>query len=360
MRVIPGLLTVTCCVYHLLTCSSADARSVATTPVLGPIPAGSAPRPNAQTSDSWSSIERPPPSLGVTFGVSCKAKKPHFFRKNARADTAQNCGGDAYYVSRHNRKTRQANDGMTTNTSTKISAHPQPYHHEYISLGMAGGLRHWAQGEIDPSAFSRALVLGARQAFEHTTNVTLETHSHLHTPHPKDLMERGYQHVVQGGDKNAGSATALMLVLNRSNGHLETAHLGDTGYVVLRNDHIIFRSHAQTYFDSNHDDDDDDDMGRAAHARAPFHLSLCPSSKMSCGWSASYMFNCDDADVTSFQVQPGDVILIGSHGVLELYEDDRNEEDQHEDEEEDEDEVTSSSSNRPRHIMRVRIHIYFL
>ncbi len=181
-------------------------------------------------------------------------------------DTVETCGEDSFY----------------------ISAQERQRDNQYVSFGIADGVGGWVEeAAIDPSVFSKALCAGAQEAFVKTVD-----------PHPLDLMEESYQDLLTGGDENAGGSTAVFLVLDRLTGRLETANLGDSGYLIIRKHQVMFRSNAQRFGVS-----------------APFQLSLPPSWLKTQG--ATPMFGCNDSFVTSHTVQAGDIIIVGSNGLFD-------------------------------------------
>jgi serine/threonine protein phosphatase PrpC len=216
---------------------------------------------------SSSSAVVPKARVNAQVGVSCKAKHHKRVRTVQVTDTSDSCGGNGFYVSTRER--------VLDST--------------FISFGVADGVH----GEIDTGAeganFSTALCAGAQQAFVRSDD-----------PHPLDVLKQGYEHVVQGGDKNAGGSTALFMVLNRITGHLETANLGDSGYLIIRNGSVLYRSEAQMY-----------------RYNTPFQLTLSSKRHNNDAKRHKSMFGCDDAYVTSHTVRPGDVVIVGSSGLFE-------------------------------------------
>ncbi|KAF0695864.1 Aste57867_13384 [Aphanomyces stellatus] len=200
--------------------------------------------------------------LAIQVGVGCKPKKINRVSKAKNSNTAKNCGEDAYYI---------VGDAAS----------------QYVSFGVADGVGGWQESGVDPSAFSLALVDGAKDSFLRTTSSR---------PLPRQLLEDALVHVKAGGDKNPGGSTAVFLVLDRHSGVLETANLGDSGYLVIRNKAKLFRSVEQTWaFNS------------------PFQLSLYPS------WMANGgdHYLPKDADVTSHTLQHGDIVIVGSDGLFD-------------------------------------------
>ncbi len=211
--------------------------------------------------------------LGVQIGVGCKPKWQQTVRKANSADTVESCGKVSYY----------------------LSAGERVLDTKYISFGVADGMREWTENGsilgsgVYESAFSKALCTGARNAFLKAVH-----------PNPLDLMKKGYEHALEGGDENAGSSTAVVLTLDRLSGRLDSANLGNSGYLIIRSNKVMFRSIAQTY-----------------GLNIPFQLSFFPSSVTNNGTKKDkYMFGCNDSMVTTHTIQPGDVVIVGSSGLF--------------------------------------------
>jgi Stage II sporulation protein E (SpoIIE) len=93
--------------------------------------------------------------------------------------------------------------------------------------------------------------------------------------------------------KKAGSATACVLRLDPTTGELDAANLGDSGFLVIRNGQIVFQSPAlQHFFD------------------CPFQFGAAPEYTP----ATDYV---EDASVFRVPVQPGDVLILATDGVLD-------------------------------------------
>ncbi|RHY85480.1 hypothetical protein DYB35_001935 [Aphanomyces astaci] len=211
------------------------------------------------------SCKRPSRPLSLLVGVGCKPKKLEYVSKAKNSNTAKNCGEDAYYV---------VGDASA---------------HRYASVGVADGVGGWQESGVDPSAFSLALVDGAKESFFRVVSSNDQ-------PHPRAMLEDALVHVKSGGDKNPGGSTAVFLVLDRYSGALETANLGDSGYLVIRNGAKHFRSVEQTWA-----------------FNAPFQLSLYPTWMR--GEGDHYLPK--DAFVTTHTLQHGDIVIVGSDGLFD-------------------------------------------
>ncbi|KAL4538463.1 hypothetical protein Ndes2526B_g03235 [Nannochloris sp. 'desiccata'] len=93
--------------------------------------------------------------------------------------------------------------------------------------------------------------------------------------------------------KKPGSATACVLRLDPSTAELDAANLGDSGFLIIRNGEIFFRSPVlQHFFD------------------CPFQFGAAPEYTP----ATDYV---EDAAVFRVAVQPGDVLILATDGVLD-------------------------------------------
>jgi len=122
-------------------------------------------------------------------------------------DKAYKMGEDAYYISENGRV-----------------------------LAIADGVGGWAELNVDPSLFSRGLMKAV--------GVEVENSSSPHNP-PKDLLGKAYRQIL--GLNIEGSCTACVLTISEDRQHVSAANLGDSGFIVIRKDKIIFRSKEQQH-----------------------------------------------------------------------------------------------------------------
>lgn len=93
--------------------------------------------------------------------------------------------------------------------------------------------------------------------------------------------------------KKPGSATACVLRLDPSTSELDAANLGDSGFLVIRTGEVVFQSPAlQHFFD------------------CPFQFGAAPEYSP----ATDYV---EDAAVFRVVVQPGDVLILATDGVLD-------------------------------------------
>lgn len=104
-------------------------------------------------------------------------------------------------------------------------------HPHDVALGVADGVGSWSQNGVDPALFSQALMYHASQAFERAKEGARDEDAR-----PVRLLSKAYGEVMQEKGVPAGSSTATILTLESETGVLRSANLGDSGFMVLRED----------------------------------------------------------------------------------------------------------------------------
>jgi len=139
-------------------------------------------------------------------------------------------------------------------------------------LGVADGVGGWGDLGVDPALYSRMLMAGAKYIADITP-------SHRD---PQEIMSESFNHAsdVQG------SSTCCILVLEGN--YLKTANLGDSGFMVIRNEKLVFRSKEQQH-----------------SFNFPYQLGTGSSDRPA------------HASCTVLNVQPGDLIIMGTDGLFD-------------------------------------------
>ncbi|KAK3084741.1 hypothetical protein FSP39_018193 [Pinctada imbricata] len=223
-------------------------------------------------------------------------------------------------------------------------------------IGVADGVGGWRNYGVDPSVFPRTLMdvcqrmvlegrfnpsapasmiadgyyellqqksplidLEMRKLLAHWVNflqrfVTMyETWVHHFTPeakqqskqwkHPGAPLPKKAKTVPSAGKVMAsvfwdaeGSSTACIVALHKEERRVYTANLGDSGFLIIRDDEVVHRSTEQQHY-----------------FNTPFQLSVAPPSQEGRVLSDSP----DVAHSTSFGVEEGDIILLGSDGLFD-------------------------------------------
>lgn len=181
-----------------------------------------------------------------------------------------------------------------------------------VVVGMADGVGSWRQKGIDPSRFSRslmkhleAIIMGKSESggIFGRWAVSNGSSSPLNTPPitASDLMKQAFWRLVRGyqngKEQPFGSSTAVIISLNKADGALDTANLGDSGFLLIRDGDIILRSESQQH-----------------RFNAPYQLVLTPEGNAS--------DTCRMAALRSTVVQAGDILLVATDGLWDnLFED---------------------------------------
>lgn len=146
------------------------------------------------------------------------------------------------------------------------------------ALGVADGVGGWGDLGVDPALYSRMLMAGAKYVAD----------SDPSRRDPQDIMAESYNHAAEV----QGSSTCCILVLDGN--LLKAANLGDSGFLVIRNNQIIFRSKEQQH-----------------SFNFPYQLGTGSSDRPA------------HASRVILSVQPGDLIVMGTDGLFDnLYDED--------------------------------------
>jgi len=118
---------------------------------------------------------------------------------------------------------------------------------------------------------------------------------------PQQLMQTAYEAVIANPRIVAGGCTASLAVVDGAGG-METANLGDSGFLILSPGKVAHRSQIQT------------------HAfNTPYQLSKVPAKLQAqnaiFGGSAHFSETPKQADVEKFQLKHGDIVLFATDGV---------------------------------------------
>jgi protein phosphatase PTC7 len=235
---------------------------------------------------------RPRVNLSVAAGAACV---PHVdkMKEGTRAKIQREygyAGEDAYFVKRVEVPSR--------NRASKPKPKPKPGLKDetdsYVAFGVADGVFMWRNLGIDAGMFSRRLMGVASEVFgEDHENVefTLESDADVQKTigSPEHLLRASFEEVTSEGIK--GSTTACIATIDATRGVMRAANVGDSGFMLIRGDpgmrEVAHRSPHQEH-----------EFGR------PFQLGHHDASDRP-----------DDAMLTAFPLEPGDIVVMGSDGL---------------------------------------------
>ncbi|PFH61744.1 hypothetical protein XA68_16364 [Ophiocordyceps unilateralis] len=152
------------------------------------------------------------------------------------------------------------------------------------SFGVADGVGGCKSDDVDPADFSRGICDSMARFCSHGKLIT-----------PSRLMQMGYDAVCRQKKAQGGSSTACVAVADPS-GVVEVANLGDSGFLHLRPNAIIYRSKGQSH-----------DFNTPYQLRCPK-----PSSNVLVLGDRP-----DDADVVYHSVRHGDILILATDGLLD-------------------------------------------
>ncbi|KAL3857154.1 hypothetical protein ACJMK2_011849 [Sinanodonta woodiana] len=154
-------------------------------------------------------------------------------------------------------------------------------------IGVADGVGGWRNYGIDPSAFPRSLM-------ELCQRLVVENQFKPQTP--ASIIEDGYCELLQQKTPLIGSSTACIVALHKEERTIYTANLGDSGFLVIRDGEVVHRSQEQQHY-----------------FNTPFQLAVAPPSQE---WQV-LSDSPSMAQSTSYRVEEGDVILLGTDGLFD-------------------------------------------
>lgn len=153
----------------------------------------------------------------------------------------------------------------------------------FMVFGIADGVGGWNKSGVDPSLFAWDLMNSCKDVTEDLDD----------WPDPKTILIDGYDMVVRKKEVKAGSSTACILTLDKISGILYSTNLGDSGFTVIRDNKVVFKTQEQQHY-----------------FNAPYQLSIIPDT------SIAYLQNTPhDAEDEQFCAEEGDVIILGTDGL---------------------------------------------
>ena len=241
------------------------------------------PKPESRVALAEGLASRPRLNLQVVTGAACA---PHVDKTKAGARAQMRreygyAGEDAYFVKRL--EVARPNDATDATDA-------------FIAFGVADGVFMWRNLGIDAGMFSRRLMGVASEAFGSAFALPNASETRLAATGapppvvpPEALLRTAFDEVTAEGIK--GSTTACIATIDAAHGVMRTANVGDSGFMLVRGDpgarEVAHRSPHQEH-----------EFGR------PFQLGHHDASD-----------DPRDAMLTTFPLDPGDVIVMGSDGL---------------------------------------------
>ncbi|KAK9768472.1 Protein phosphatase 2C 7 [Basidiobolus ranarum] len=178
-------------------------------------------------------------------------------------------------------------------------------------LGVADGVGGWAESGVDPAVFSWTLMNNCSEIAELKQNASL---------HPGDILSQAYKKLLEEGKVDAGnhsilsripsngisnkalnisgSSTACLLGLSKATGNMESANLGDSSYLIIRDEQVLYRSKEQQHY-----------------FNCPYQLTVLPKDHPNrdnyCLDEPSQAFR------GSHQLEDNDIVILGTDGYFD-------------------------------------------
>lgn len=164
------------------------------------------------------------------------------------------------------------------------------------TFGVADGVGGWVESGLDPADFSHGLceyMSCAARIWPHGSNTS--------TLHPRDLLQVAYDQVTQDETIEGGGSTACLAVAE-TDGTVEVANLGDSGFMHLGLNAVRHFTQPQTH-----------------QFNTPYQLSKIPQRirvQMAVfGDSEALSDLPKESSITHHKVRHGDVLVFATDGV---------------------------------------------
>ncbi|KAF9583583.1 Protein phosphatase PTC7 [Lunasporangiospora selenospora] len=189
-----------------------------------------------------------------------------------------------------------------------------------VALGVADGVGGWSELGVDPALFSWALMNNAENVArdddkddrkDEDNEQSMEANQDQQgiavqdkkSPDAQSILDRAYSRLVQSGKIEAGSSTACILSLCKHTGQLFASSLGDSAFLLIRDNKCIYESPSQQHF-----------------WNCPYQLTILPPSIRNNNDNKptqprKYIQDFPkDAVQTTQQLEDGDVIVLATDG----------------------------------------------
>lgn len=197
---------------------------------------------SSSASRTPSSGKRAAGSFFLDAQAACKGKRCSLSQFDGKNSKPESCGEDSYFLS--------------------------PY-----IVGVADGVGGWNENGVDPGEISRSLM---RNASEFVRSAKSEVTT-------QDVLAYGYKQALLDDNVRAGSTTACIVRLTSADDGrlvLQYTNLGDSGFAVLRDGHVVFRSKFQVRYQSLAMAQETcglmNDGAHQYYGRAPYQLAKIP------------------------------------------------------------------------------------
>eukprot|EP00794_Sanderia_malayensis_P014413 gene14413-15919_t len=161
-------------------------------------------------------------------------------------------------------------------------------HQSEYPARVADGVGGWRDYGIDASKFSTTLM---RKCESFVKSGGLKC-----TPNAKEVIKEGFRVLTEEKTANYGSSTACVIVFDKEKKILNSANLGDSGFIVFRKGQVLHCSAEQQHY-----------------FNTPYQLA-CPPPEQE---DVVIQDSIEEADISSIVVEDGDIIVLGTDGLFD-------------------------------------------
>jgi protein phosphatase PTC7 len=178
-------------------------------------------------------------------------------------------------------------------------------------LGVADGVGGWHSIGYDPSKFSSHLMKTCKRLVEQEFNNLSKNNAaslNVNEQTPINILKQSYQALIESKQNRqlVGSSTACIILFHHETNLLHTANLGDSGFLVIRNNKVIHKSQDQQhYFNSPFQ------MGILPH----YNKQVVPVNHEQQQHEDLINDSPDNASTSSIQLDEGDFIVLATDGL---------------------------------------------
>ena len=154
------------------------------------------------------------------------------------------------------------------------------------AVGIADGVGGWRESGVDPGDYSRSLMRKACDFFDSQAADARPEDSKAWERFVRDALSEAH-----ATTRMPGSSTACLVALNAAENYISAIHLGDSGFIVVRNGTTLFQTQpCQHFFD------------------CPLQLGAYPEYVDATDYPS-------DALAITLNVMPGDTIVMATDGL---------------------------------------------
>lgn len=108
---------------------------------------------------------------------------------------------------------------------------------EGLAIGVADGVGGWSLVGVDPALFSWTLMDNAAVVAKNEKSINAH-----------QILDSAFHELRKSGKVSAGSSTACILNLSKTTGEMTTCNLGDSAFLLVRDQKIVYESPSQQHY----------------------------------------------------------------------------------------------------------------